>query len=395
MNLFNPKLNIHTIEAMRGHCKRKITKVAYEYLESGTGKESLLQSNIVQFDSFQFIPKFCLGEKTTDLKTTFLNQNYSSPIGIAPVGLTGLVWPNAEKHLLNTADKNGIPFCLSTVATCSPEEIDRKDKFSPKSKWFQLYPPKDLDILDSLLARVKSSGFSTLVVTVDIPAPSRRERSKHAGLKMPLKFSLQLIIDGLIHPKWTIATIKNGFPRLKTVESYTNNNGLKFVSKFVGNRLGGIIDWKYVELIRSKWNGPIVLKGVLHPDDAIKAKEVGCDSVYVSNHGGRQFDGGCPPLFQLKKIREAVGPDYPLVYDSGIRSGLDIMKAIYAGADFVFIGRPFMYGVGAFQQKGIQQVFNILEDQLRNNMMQLGLETITQIKTLNKSQVLIKNENIF
>ena len=128
----------------------------------------------------------------------------------------------------------------------------------------------------------------------------------------------------------------------------------------------------------------MILKGILHPDDAIKAKEIGCDSVYVSNHGGRQFDGGPSPLIQLMKIRRAVGPNYPLVYDSGIRSGLDIMKAIYAGADLVLVGRPFMYGVGAFQEKGVQQVFNILKDQLRNNMMQLGLESIEDIKQFNK-----------
>lgn len=382
-------INYHTIEALRKQCRKRIPNVAFQYLESGTEKEKALDSNKSQFDSIQFVPKFCLGKKITDLKTTFLNQEFSSPIGIAPVGLTGLIWPNAEKYLLKVADKSGIPFCLSTVATCRPEDIDSLNQMSSKSKWFQLYPPKDLDILDSLLTRVKNSGFSTLVVTVDIPAPSRRERSKHAGLNMPLKFSPILILDGLLHLKWTVATIKNGLPRLKTVESYANNNSLKFVSKFVGNRLGGVIDWEYIELIRSKWKGPMVLKGVLHPYDALKAKEVGCDSVYVSNHGGRQFDGGVLPIKQLIEIRKLVGPKYPLIYDSGIRSGLDIMKAIYAGADFVFVGRPFMYGVGAFQESGAQQVLSILEDQLRNNMMQMGIETIEELKILNENQVVL------
>lgn len=379
-------VNYHTIEALRKQCQKRIPNVAFQYLESGTEKENALNSNGLQFESIQFVPRFCLGERTTDLKTTFLNQEFSSPIGIAPVGLTGLIWPNSEKQLLKIADKNGIPFCLSTVATCKPEDIDSNNEFSSKSKWFQLYPPKDIDILDSLLARIRNSGFSTLIVTVDIPAPSRRERSKHAGLNMPLEFSLKLILDGLKHPKWTIATMKNGLPRLKTVESYANNNSLKFVSKFVGNRLGGVVDWEYIELIRSKWEGPMILKGILHPDDATKAKQVGCDSVYVSNHGGRQFDGAPSPLHQLMKIRKALGPNYPIIYDSGIRSGLDIMKAIYAGADLVFSGRPFMYGVGAFQEEGIQQVYNILEDQLRNNMMQLGIESVHEIRAFDNVQ---------
>ena len=380
-------VDFHTIEALRKQCQKRIPNVAFQYLECGTEKESALNSNEVQFDSIKFVPKFCLGDKTTDLKTNFLNHEYASPIGIAPVGLTGLIWPNAEQNLLKVGDKNGIPFCLSTVATCKPEDIDPSNQTLSKSKWFQLYPPKDLDILDSLLARVKNCDFSTLIVTIDIPAPSRRERSKHAGLNMPLKFSPKLILDGLLHPKWLIATIRNGTPRLKTVESYANNNSLKFVSKFVGNRLGGIIDWKYIELIRSKWEGPMILKGVLHPEDALKAKQIGCDSVYVSNHGARQFDGSVSPLNQLIKIRKAVGPDYPLVYDSGIRSGLDIMKAINTGADFVFVGRPFMYGIGAFQKAGAQHVYDILEDQLRNNMMQMGIETIAEIKTLREDQV--------
>lgn len=380
--------SFHTIVELKKQCKKRIPNVSFEYLESGTGKEHTLKLNESQFESFQFIPKFCLGKKTTDLKTTFLNHEFSSPIGIAPVGLTGLIWPKAEKYLMKVASENEIPFCLSTVATCTPEDLDEEGILN-KSKWFQLYPPKDMDILDSLLVRAKDSGFTNLVVTVDIPAPSRRERSKHAGLNMPLKFSLRLILDGFIHPKWTIATLRNGLPRLKTVESYVNNNNLKFVSEFVGNRLGGVIDWDYIELIRSKWDGPLIIKGVLHPDDALKAKEVGCDSVYVSNHGGRQFDGVITPLAQLMKIRKKVGPNFPLIYDSGIRSGLDILKAICAGADFVFVGRPFMYGVGSFQQEGIQQVLNILEDQLRNNMMQLGIESINQISNYPKDQIVM------
>ena len=377
----------HTVEAIRHQCKRRIPKVAFEYLESGTEKEKVITNNQTQFETLKFIPRYCQGKKTAELKNTFLGQKFNSPIGIAPIGLGGLIWPKAEKHLVNVAIQSKIPFCLSTLATCSPEELDPLGLAPPKLKWFQLYPPKDLKILDSLLARATKNNFSILVVTVDIPAPSRRERTKHAGLNIPLKFSRKLLLDGILHPKWLIQTFIHGIPRLTTVESYTNNNSLRFVSKFVGNRLGGVIDWDYIKLIRSKWNGPILLKGILHPKDALKAKELGCDGVYVSNHGGRQFDGVTSPLKQLMKIRLAVGEKYPLVYDSGIRSGLDILKAIYFGADFVFVGRPFMYGVGAFQKEGAEQVYNILNDQLRNNMMQLGIETVEQIRSLDKDQV--------
>lgn len=383
--------NFHTIDSIRSICKKNIPNVAFEYLESGTGKEKTLHINKSQFDSISFIPKFCLGKKSVNLQTTFLNNDFASPVGIAPIGLTGLIWPNAEKYLLKFANNENIPFCLSTVSTSSPEILNREVESSTKNKWFQLYPPKDLEVLDSLLNRAKLNKFSYLVVTVDIPAPSRRERTKHAGLNIPLKFSNKLIIDGLLNPKWLFATFMNGLPRLRTVEKYTNNNNLQFVSKFVGNRLGGIVDWDYIKLIRSKWNGPLIIKGILHPSDALMAKNLGYDAVYVSNHGGRQFDGGVAPLFQLMKIRSAVGENYPLLYDSGISCGLDIMKAIYAGADFVFVGRPFMYGLGAFQYNGINQVYDILIDQLRNNMTQLGVESVKQIKGIRNDDVVLNN----
>lgn len=378
----------HTVSEFKQECRRKIPRVAFEYLESGTEKEKAIARNEAQFDSKQFIPKFCLGEKKVPtLSTSIFGNDFDAPIGIAPIGLAGLIWPNAEKYLANVAKKFQIPFCLSTVATASPEEINEIRGIHNKLKWFQLYPPKDLVILDSLLQRAKKSGFSKLVVTVDIPAPSRRERSKSAGLQIPLKISLKLIFDGLTHPKWLISTLIKGLPKLHTVESYTNNNSLRFVSKFVGNRLGGTVDWNYIKLLRSKWEGSLIIKGIIHPDDALKAKDAGVDAVYISNHGGRQFDAVVSPLEQLAKIRKALGPDFPLLFDSGIRSGLDVMKAIYAGADFVFVGRPFMYGIGSFQEEGAEQVFEILSDQLRNNMMQLGLESIGQIKELPSDMV--------
>lgn len=379
--------NFHTIDRLKIKCRNRIPKIAFEYLESGTDKETIIQKNESQFDDIYFIPRFCGGNDNSSTEIKFLGMEYSAPIGIAPIGLTGLIWPKAENYLVNTAEINQIPFCLSTVATCEPEGLDPNKTVDKKNKWFQLYPPKDLKVSESLLRRAKKNNFSHLVVTVDIPAPSRRERSRHAGLNMPLKFSPSLIMDAILHPKWTLNTIKNGLPRLKTVEKYSENNDLKFTSEFVGNRLGGIINWDYIRWLKSNWDGPLILKGILHEDEALKAKELGCDAIYVSNHGGRQFDGGTSPLKQLMKIRRVVGNNYPLIYDSGIRSGLDVMKAIYLGADMVFVGRPFMYGVGAFQGEGAGQVFNILKDQLRNNMLQMGLQSVHQIKYIPNNQV--------
>jgi L-lactate dehydrogenase (cytochrome) len=382
----------YTISSLRKTCQKVIPNFSFAYLESGTDKENLLVKNSRQFDSISFIPKFGLGQKKVpNLKCNFLDETYSLPFGIAPVGLTGLIRPNAETYLAHGAEQNDIPFCLSTVSTATPEAIGDIRNLKSKNKWFQLYFPKDDDILHSLLHRAESNGFDVLVVTVDIPAPSIREKSKEAGLRMPFKFSKDLILESLKRPYWLMDIFLYGIPRLKTVEHYTNNNDLKFVSKFVGNRLGGTPDWDRLKQLRTKWSKKIIIKGILHPDDARKAKELGFDAIYVSNHGGRQFDGGVPPLTQLRSIRNLLGWDFPIIFDSGVRSGLDILKAIYYGADLVFLGRPFMYGVGAFKQRGVNRVIKILNDQLSNNMMQLGLESLEEIRNISSDQIIVND----
>lgn len=247
--------------------------------------------------------------------------------------------------------------------------------------WFQLYPPKDAEVRYDLLKRARDSGFHTLMVTADVPMASRRERTKRAGLKMPPKIGLRMISQALSCPAWTYATIKRGLPNLRTVEKYTTSKDFKFTSGFVGNRLGGTLDWEYCKQLRDQWNGPIILKGVLHPTDALEAVKVGFDGIGVSNHGARQFNGGPAAIDALPAIVKAVNGKAAIIFDSGIRTGLDIMRALYLGADFVMAGRPFIYGVAAIGQFGGDHAASILIDDLRNNMTQLGVKNINQIKT--------------
>ena len=169
---------------------------------------------------------------------------------------------------------------------------------------------------------------------------------------MPPKISLKLLLDGLMHPVWGWNTLKHGLPRLRTIEQYSQTTNIKFTSGFVGNRLGGTLDWDYCKKLKELWKGPMILKGILHPDDALKAIAIGFDAIYVSNHGARQFNGGPPAIAALPKIAKAVNKQVPLLFDSGIQSGLDIMKALYLGADMVFAGRAFMYGVAALGPLG-------------------------------------------
>ena len=189
-----------------------------------------------------------------------------------------------------------------------------------------------------------------------------------------------MIWQGLTHPVWSYYTLLRGLPRLRTVEHYTNNTDMKFVSGFVGNRLGGTLDWEYCKQVKEIWTVPIVLKGILHPKDAEKAVEVGLDGIYVSNHGARQFNGALTALEALPGIVDAVKGEVPILFDSGIRSGLDVMRALYLGADFVFSGRPFIWGVAALGRYGADHVGNILIDDLKNNMVQLGAKDISELR---------------
>jgi len=365
------------IADLAAKAKKRIPHVAWEYLQSGTGDEDLLAKNQRAFQKITFLPQFCKGALQANIETTLFGQTYATPFGMAPVGLTGLMWAKTEQYLAAAAKRYQIPFTLSTVATETPETVG---KHVGKMGWFQLYPPKDKALRQSLLKRAKDSGFHTLLVTADVPMAGRRERSKRAGLKMPPQITPKMIWEGITHPAWTIATLQNGLPRLRTIEHYTDFKNMKFVSGFVGNRLGGTLSWEYCIALRDEWEGPVVLKGILHPADAVKAVEIGFDGIVVSNHGGRQFNGAPAAIEALPNIVNEVGKQITILFDSGVRNGLDVMRALYLGADFVLLGRAFVYGIAALGKYGGDHAVEILMDDLKNNMVQLGVGNIEELK---------------
>lgn len=365
------------IEDMIQKAKKRIPWVAQEYLASGTGAEDLLERNKTAFKKITFLPRFCKGPLQPNLATTLFGRKYKAPIGMAPIGLTGLMWPRVEHYLAATANRFKIPYSLSTVATETPETVGA---YIGDMGWFQLYPPKDREVEISLLQRAKEAGFHTLLITADVPMASKRERTKRAGLVMPPKITPSMIWQGITHPVWSFYTLLNGIPRLRTVEHYTNNNNMKFVSGFVGNRLGGTLDWDYCKRVKDRWKGPVVLKGILHPADAAKAIEVGLDGIGVSNHGGRQFNGGPAAIEALPVIKKEIGDKVPILFDSGIQTGLDIMRALYLGADFVLAGRAFVYAVAALGKYGGDHAAHILIDDLKNNMVQLGVANLEELR---------------
>ena len=363
------------IDDLEKKAKKRMPYVAWAYLSAGTGRERLLDNNLRAFDKITMTPQFLKGQLVPNLETEFLGKKYSAPFGIAPVGLTGLMWPRAEVILAKTAKKYNIPFSLSTVATETPETCG---PLMGEHGWFQLYSPREKHLRKSFIQRAWDSGFRTLVVTADLPTPSRRERTKKAGMSTPPKITPSFIWQGITHPAWSYQTIKRGLPTLRTIEHYAEFKTMMSVSSFSREKLGGNLSWEHCKELRDEWKGDIIVKGLLHPRDAEIAVEIGMDGIVVSNHGARQFDAAPASIDALPDIVRAVKGKTAIAFDSGIRSGLDVLRALSLGAEFVLLGRAFIYGVAALGKYGGDHVAQILVEDLKNNMVQLGIERVGQ-----------------
>ncbi len=363
-------LNYPAIADLRRKAKQRIPHFAFEYLDSGTGSRELgVSENRQALDQVKFLPTILKGEIKFQLDQEFMGETFSYPFGIAPVGMAGAMWPGAEKILARIANEFNIPFNLSTVATASPEDIG---PIARNRGWFQYYPARDRDIQKDMLRRVKNSGFTALVVTLDVPGESRRERQRKAFLELPFKLNYKLILSILSRPAWCKAILFEGIPRMKFPESYTNfENKGRFTH--VGKSIRGYPNWDDFKRLREDWPLKLIVKGVLDSEDAKKLIDEGADGIWVSNHSGRQFEGGPAAINQLPKIREAVGDNYPLAFDSGLEGGLDILRAYALGADYVFLGRGFIYAVAAFGSTGAKHLVNILAEDLKSNMAQIGI----------------------
>ena len=348
-----------------------------EYLFSGTGNDKVAVANNNIFEDVFLIPKYLKGAVEVETEQTILGSKYGAPFGVAPIGSGGSIWPGAEIALAKMCTKKKIPYCLSSVASLSLEEI------SPHLEgngWFQLYPPKDKVIRDDILKRASDAGFSVLVVTVDIPATSRRERVKKAGVTIPPKLNLKTFFQALLRPLWSIGTLLQGMPSFGTMTKYNFLSQDELTKNW--NEMPRYIDWEYLSEIRSLWKGQIILKGILDEENAIKASKV-VDAIYLSNHGGRQIDLVPSPLQLLPNIRKKLGKDFPIIIDSGYLSGQDIAKALVLGADFVMLGRAFMVGVSALGKKGAEHVHYVLHDELSNVMEQMCCKNILELKQEN------------
>ncbi len=359
-------------------CKRRVPWFVWEYLDSATGSESVKPRNRSALEEVLFRPAILRGLITPELGTRLLGQDYALPVGVAPVGMSGLIWPGAEAALAAMAQKTRLPYCLSTVATRLPEEIG---PIAGDMGWFQLYPPKDPEIRADILARARRAGFRVLVLTVDLPGPSRRERQLRAQLAIPPRLTPSMLWQVAQRPAWALGTLRAGQPRLRLMEQYLRLNGNAPSTAHPGYLLRAAPDWDYLHAVRELWDGPLVIKGVLNPADALQLCEAGADAIWVSNHGGRQFDGAPAGLAALREIRAELGPEMPLIYDGGVETGLDVLRALALGADFTMLGRGWHYALGALGSAGAAHLAEILRADMVANMMQMGISRPAEAQT--------------
>ena len=367
------------VSDMVGVAKRRMPHFAAEYLFAGTGYDEALENNRKAFNEVFLVPQYLKGTVNPNLKTKLFGYEYDAPFGMAPVGMTSLMWPGAEIALSKMSVKNNIPFSLSTVSCTSVEEVG---KHLDGNGWFQLYPPADKAIRNDLLKRAKDSGFKNLIITADIPASSRRERLRMAGVSVPPKNNLRTFFQAAICPSWSIGTLINGIPAFGTMDQYSDGSwhgNAKSKAGFAGSQMQRYLDWDYLKEVRDIWKGPIILKGLMDIEDAIKTTKF-VDAIYLSNHGGRQLDIAPSTLQILPEIRKKVGSKFPIIIDSGFYSGQDICKGLMLGADFVMTGRPFIIGLAALGSKGANHVHDILKDELSNIMEQVCAENIKELK---------------
>lgn len=357
---------------LRARAQRRIPKFVWEYLDSGTGNEATKSRNRTALDRIGLMPQVLHGEATPKLSTSLLGHTMPLPFGIAPIGMSGLIWPDAEGHLARAGARHDVPYCISTVATQSPEDIA---PHLGKHAWFQMYPPRDPEIRSDMLARARRAGFGALILTVDVPTASRRERQVRSGLTNPPRLSPRLLAQIARCPAWAFETARHGMPHMRGLDKYANaaTQGLS-VTAHVGYLLRTAPDWDYVTWLRDAWDGPFIVKGVLRPQDAARLEKTGVDAIWVSNHAGRQFDGAPASIDALPAVRAAT--TLPLLFDSGVESGLDILRALCLGADFVMLGRAFHFALGALGAKGVDHLIDVLTKDLCANMGQLGLSDL-------------------
>ena len=361
----------------REAARRKLPPFLFHYLDGGAGTETTLRANVDDLQQVNLRQRVLKGSEELDLSTEWFGVKQDLPMALAPVGLTGMYARRGEVQAARVAAERNIPFIQSTVSVCPLKEVAEQ---SSKPLWCQLYVLKDRGFMRDYLQRARELGIKTLVFTVDMPVPGARYRDAHSGMS-GRNGPLRRVLQAMLHPRWALDVGLLGKPHdLGNISAYRGNpTGLADYLGWLAANFDPGIDWNDLQWIRDEWQGPMVIKGILDAQDARDAKSFGADGIVVSNHGGRQLDGALSTARALPTIAEAVKGDLTIFADSGVRTGLDVVRLLALGADGVLIGRAFVYALATSGASGVRNLLAILEKDIRTSMVLTGVKSVRDI----------------
>jgi isopentenyl diphosphate isomerase/L-lactate dehydrogenase-like FMN-dependent dehydrogenase len=349
--------------------------MVFDYIEGGADDEFTVRANAEAFTRWQFTPRVLVDVSHRSLQIDLLGQTLSLPLLLAPTGMAGFASPEGELAAARAAETHGTRLVVSTASAYSLEEIGAGTQ---GSHWFQLYPWGDRGLMTELVQRAQVAGFHALCVTVDVPVTGNRERDRRNGFTTRPRVSLRGGVDLLRHPGWWSSYLRNRRFQMRNLTSGGTRDALASIQRF-SDLFNPQVTWEDLAWLRQLWNGPLLVKGLSHADDAALAVSAGVDAVIVSNHGGRQLDGAAPALVQLPSIVDRVGGSVPILIDGGIRRGTDVVKALCLGATACLIGRPYLYGLAAGGRSGVESVLRCFESEIDTTLALLGCASVRDL----------------
>lgn len=367
-----------SVEDLRRVAKRRLPHGVFDYIDGGAEDERTLAANPAGFANYEFQPRVLRDVSNLDMSTSIFGRPTSMPLILAPTGFTRIAHSQGELAVARAAERAGIPWSLSTMGTRSIEEVAA---VSEGDKWFQVYAWRDRGLVEELVTRAKAAGYTAIWLTVDTAVLGRRERDVRRGMTLPPKIGLSTLVDGAVHPSWTLDFLRNEPITFANVVGRDTEDGSTAVtlSEHMARQFDQALSWGDIDWLRSIWEGPIVLKGIQTVADAKLAVAAGVDGLGISNHGGRQLDDAPIPIDLVEPVRDEVGTDVTIICDGGVRRGSDIVKALALGADAVSMGRPYFYALGAAGERGVDHVLEFMRDGLARTMALTGCRTIAEI----------------
>jgi L-lactate dehydrogenase (cytochrome) len=368
--LRNPSPNLPSAADARALAQRRLPRLIFDFIDGAAGEGRTALRNERAFSQALLLPRVLEDVSGSSIAAAILGQEYSVPFGIAPMGMCDLAWPGTDRAFARVCANMGLPVCVSTASSTPLEDMIR---LADGRAWFQLYVTGSVETALGFVERARQAAYETLVLTVDVPKLGRRPRDLRNGFQTPFRFTPAHILDFALHPRWSLGTLAAGIPRMANYDGLAQSGGYDRQAARKG------ADWAFLARLRDLWKGRLVVKGILSADDAARIAALGCDAVWVSNHGGRQLDSAPATFTTLPEIRAGLPPGLPIILDGGVRNGEDIVKALAAGANFTMLGRPFLFASAAAGADGPERLARTLAEEINVTLAQIGLTRLADL----------------